>query len=182
MKKMNLNFVKITRYYSFRWKCHPLQYKFVLGGVTFPAETVITEKSVSLSTLLSPLCQFFRGNFYISYFAIEVSSLQRRASHAGAYVTLGVRSSASELRSLLTRARKLRKQGACLIVRWWGTCSSSYTTTNMLPWYKPDRSLFGELSRLTSHQRCAAFIRFVHLIRPDHDTSMINRCAGQTTR
>jgi hypothetical protein len=30
-------------YDSFRWKCHPLQYKFVLEGVTrtFPAETVI---------------------------------------------------------------------------------------------------------------------------------------------
>jgi hypothetical protein len=32
-----------TVYDSFRWKCHPLQYKFVLEGVTFPAETVILQ-------------------------------------------------------------------------------------------------------------------------------------------
>ena len=34
---------RLYQYDSFRWKCHPLQYKFVLEGVTFPAETVIKD-------------------------------------------------------------------------------------------------------------------------------------------
>ena len=34
-------------YDSFRWKCHPLQYKFVLEGVTFPSETVIAHQMVT---------------------------------------------------------------------------------------------------------------------------------------
>jgi hypothetical protein len=40
----NLHFsisFKLPDYDSFRWKCHPIQYKFVLEGVTFPAKTVI---------------------------------------------------------------------------------------------------------------------------------------------
>ena len=36
-------------YDSFRLKCHPLQYKFVLEGVTFPAETVIPVQKLTES-------------------------------------------------------------------------------------------------------------------------------------
>jgi len=34
-------FYPFEQHDSFRWKCHPVQYKFVLEGVTFPAEIVI---------------------------------------------------------------------------------------------------------------------------------------------
>jgi len=44
---------KLLLYDNFRWKCHPLQYKFVLDGVTFPAETVMLLKWVKYSRVFN---------------------------------------------------------------------------------------------------------------------------------